>query len=40
MTKKEEPYFFVVDPRGKVTYTTSGVYTDAKLEAITDHLSE
>jgi hypothetical protein len=37
---KNKPYFFVVDPKGKIVYTTSGAYSDAKLEAITDKMSE
>jgi len=40
MSKKDEPYFFVIDPRGNITYTTSGKYSDKKLEEITDKLSE
>lgn len=37
---KNKPYFFVVDPKGKIVYTTSGAYSDAKLEAITDKMTE
>ena len=40
MKDKDLPYLFVVDPRGKVTYTESGKYTSQKLEAITDKLAE
>jgi len=40
VTDREEPYFFVIDPRGKLTYTTSGKYTADKLEEITDKISE
>jgi hypothetical protein len=40
MTDKDKPYFFVVNPRGEITYTTSGAYSDAKLEQITDKLGE
>src|SRR6185437_2163178 len=40
MKDKDLPYLFVVDPRGKVTYTESGKYTEQKLENITDKLAE
>ncbi len=40
MKDKDLPYLFVVDPRGKVTYTESGKYTAEKLEKITDKLAE
>jgi hypothetical protein len=32
--KKDLPYFFVLDPQGKIVYATSGKYTDEKLEEI------
>jgi hypothetical protein len=32
--KKDVPYFFVLDPEGKIVYATSGKYTEAKLEEI------
>lgn len=35
---KDIPWFFVVDPQGRVIHTTSGKYTDAKLKAIEDIL--
>lgn len=34
------PYFFVLDPEGKVAYTTSGKYDDNKLEKILDAIEE
>ena len=40
MDEKDKPYIFVVDPRGVITYRTSGVYTEAKMEQIADALSE
>ena len=40
MKDPDLPYIFVVDPRGKVTYTESGKYTAKKLENITDKLAE
>ena len=32
--KKDIPYFFVVDPKGKIVFATSGKYSDAKMEDI------
>ena len=32
MDKKELPYFFVLDQKGKVIYQTSGKYSDQKME--------
>jgi hypothetical protein len=31
---KDVPYFFVLDPQGKIIYATSGKYTEDKLEEI------
>lgn len=36
--KKDIPYFFVLDPHGKIVYATSGRYTTAKMEAIEEHI--
>ncbi|WP_420318797.1 hypothetical protein [Ekhidna sp.] len=33
---KEIPYFYVLDPKGKVVYTTSGRFTKQKMQEITD----
>ena len=33
---KELPYFYVIDPDGKIVYATSGRYTKQKLQEITD----
>ena len=33
---KELPYFYVLDPEGKIVYTTSGRYTERKMQEITD----
>lgn len=33
---KKTPYFFVLDAGGKIIYSTSGRYTDKKMEAIID----
>jgi hypothetical protein len=32
--KKDVPYFFVLDPSGKIVYATSGKYTDDKMEEV------
>lgn len=32
--KKDVPYFFVLDPKGKIVYATSGKYSDDKMERI------
>jgi hypothetical protein len=32
--KKDIPYFFVLDPSGKIVYATSGKYTDDKMEEV------
>src|SRR5690606_569379 len=32
--KRDIPYFFVLDPEGKIVYATSGAYTDEKLEEV------
>ena len=34
--KKDIPYFFVLDPQGKIVYATSGAFSDKKLDAIED----
>jgi hypothetical protein len=36
--KKDIPYFFVLDPQGKIIHATSGKYTDAKMEAVEEKL--
>lgn len=33
---KDIPYFYVVDPDGKIVYATSGRYTQDKMQEITD----
>ena len=32
--KRDIPYFFVLDPEGKIVFATSGKYTDEKLEEV------
>ncbi|WP_436516197.1 hypothetical protein [Ekhidna sp. To15] len=33
---KDLPYFYVLDPEGKIVYTTSGRFTQRKMQEITD----
>ncbi|MFZ9045513.1 MAG: hypothetical protein ACO2ZZ_06575 [Cyclobacteriaceae bacterium] len=35
---KELPYFYILNPNGKVIYTTSGQYSDRKMQIITEKL--
>ena len=39
-TKKDIPYFFVLDKDGKIIYATSGRYTDEKMTKIEEMISE
>jgi hypothetical protein len=32
--KKDIPYFFVLDPNGKIVHATSGKYSDAKMDKV------
>lgn len=32
--KRDTPYFFVLDPNGKIIYATSGPYTEDKMDAV------
>lgn len=36
--KKDIPYFFVLDPEGKIVYATSGKYSAAKMEALEENI--
>jgi hypothetical protein len=36
--KKDIPYFFVLDPEGRIVYATSGKYSPTKMEAIEEHV--
>ncbi|MEO5602899.1 MAG: hypothetical protein ABIR06_18405 [Cyclobacteriaceae bacterium] len=36
--KKDIPYFYVLDPEGKIVFATSGKYTEGKMEAIEEHI--
>jgi len=32
--KKDIPYFFVLDPKGKILYATSGAYSESKMDQV------
>jgi hypothetical protein len=32
--RRDIPYFFVLDPQGKIVHATSGGYTDKKMDAV------
>ena len=36
--KKDIPYFFVLDPQGKIVYATSGAYTDDKMDEVEENI--
>ena len=36
--KKDIPYFFVLDPEGKIVYATSGKYSAAKMDEIEENI--
>lgn len=36
--KKDIPYFFVLDPQGKIVYATSGEYTADKMDEIEENI--
>lgn len=36
--KKDIPYFFVLDPQGKIVYATSGKYSADKMDAIEEKI--
>jgi predicted transcriptional regulator len=40
MEDKDKPYFFVLDKEGKIIYTTSGAYSETKMEQIEELVSE
>jgi len=35
---KDKPYFYIIDKAGKIVYSTSGEYSDKKMEAIEEKL--
>lgn len=36
--KKDIPYFFVLDPDGKIVYATSGRYSDDKMDEVEENI--
>lgn len=38
VSDKNEPYFFVVDEKGNILFSTSGAYSEKKMNQITDAL--
>jgi hypothetical protein len=36
--KRDIPYFFVLDPQGKIVYATSGKYTVAKMDEVEENI--
>jgi hypothetical protein len=36
--KRDIPYFFVLDPQGKIVYATSGKYTEEKMSAVEEKI--
>lgn len=36
--RKDIPYFFVLDPEGKIVYATSGKYTEEKLDEVEEKI--
>jgi predicted transcriptional regulator len=39
MDHSEVPYFFLLDPQGKIIYQTNGHFTDEKFDKIDDLIS-
>ena len=38
--KRDIPYFFVLDPTGKIVYATSGSYTEAKMDKVEEAIEQ
>jgi len=38
--KRDIPYFFVLDPEGKIVYATSGAFSDDKLDSIEESIED
>lgn len=38
--KRDIPYFFVLDPEGKIVFATSGPFTDDKLDEVEDSIED
>ena len=37
---KKTPYFYVLDPEGKIIYVTKGRYSDSKMQEIVDYVAD
>ncbi|MBX7125006.1 MAG: hypothetical protein K1X47_04890 [Cyclobacteriaceae bacterium] len=38
--RRDIPYFFVLDPQGKIVYATSGAYSDAKMDKVEEAIDQ
>jgi hypothetical protein len=38
--KRDIPYFFVLDPEGKIVFATSGAYTEDKLDEVEESIED
>ena len=38
--KRDIPYFFVLDPTGKIVYATSGAFTEAKMDKVEESIEQ
>ena len=38
--KRDIPYFFVLDPEGKIVFATSGPFTEGKLDDVEDSIED
>ena len=36
--RRDIPYFFVLDPTGKIVFATSGAYSDAKMDKVEESI--
>jgi hypothetical protein len=38
--KRDIPYFFVLDPEGKIVFATSGAFTEDKLDEVEESIAD
>jgi hypothetical protein len=38
--RRDIPYFFVLDPEGKIVYATSGAYTEKKMDEVEESIQD
>lgn len=38
--RRDMPYFFVLDPEGKIVYATTGAYTDKKMDEVEESIQD